>query len=92
MCGCGSPDAATVLHRQHRTGSSFEMLRDGAVQLQETSVTRTASTETEDETPATATDLTDPPKYRTVHGHRSGDLADADLPRLPPSLMTPLNS
>lgn len=67
------------------------MLRDGEVQLQETSVTRTASTETEDETPAT-TDLTEPPKYRAAHGRRSGDLADADLPRLPPSLMTPLNS
>lgn len=61
------------------------------VQLQETSVTRTASTETEEDTPAT--DLSQPSKYQTVQSQRSGELVDAaELPRLPPSLMTPLRT
>eukprot|EP00892_Ulva_mutabilis_P009473 jgi/Ulvmu1/6899/UM031_0105.1 len=59
------------------------------LQLQETSVTRTASSETEEETPAT--DLSQPSKYQTVQSHRSEDLGQ-DMPRLPPALMTPLRT
>ena len=65
-------------------------LRHGPEQVQEASVTRTASSETEEETPAT--DLSQPSKYQTVQSLKSEELQDAHLPKLPPALMTPLRT